>query len=112
MIRRIITYFICLILSNSLLFFEEISSINGEFDNLEQYVSTMCLMYKETEQINVIYNYEMIYLYLDNQLNKCELIEVSESEFMLNCSVKKGVFYKEINEKFLIRKGDMYDGRS
>ena len=111
MIRRIIVYFICLILSNSLLLFEEISNIDEEFNLLEEHITYMCLTYKETDEINVIYDYEKIYFYLEDNLKKCELTEISESEFMLDCNVKKGVFYKEINERFLIRKGDMYDGR-
>lgn len=112
MIKRILIFAICLIMANFISFKKEITNSYIELENIEDKIKLYGLKYEEGNEVIVIFDYENINNYIEENHQNINIERISEKEFKIIKSIKKGVFYKEINEVFYIRKGDNYDGWS
>ena len=110
MIKRFIVYIICIILMNFVALEKETSLSEKEFNELEYFIKSECLEYKEGENILIVFDYKKIELYIDKKYINISLEKVSSSEIIIKKEIKKGIFLKEKSERIFIRKGDFYDG--
>ena len=112
MIKRIIVFLICIVLGNLSSFYKEIENVYVELDKFESYVNKYGINYELMEEMRVVFDYESIDYYLENDMNKALKEEISRTNFIVLIEVRNGIFYKSIREEFVIRKGDYYDGRN
>ena len=110
MIRRIVIFFICIIVANLVSFYETLDETNKNIDTFEEYVNKECIDYQSLDEIRVVFDYEKIDLFIKNNNYNIQKKEISKTNFIVIIEVKKGVFHKTIKEEIFIRRGDMYDG--
>lgn len=108
MIRRVIQYFICLILANANLYFDEKSVHTEKLEGFEEYLKEDCFQVKDYKKPILIFDYKKIEKYVEENFEYGYVKKNNETDFILNIKVKKGIFLGEINKNFLIKRGDLY----
>ena len=112
MIKRIVEYLICLILANTTLFIKENSNCINELEIFSNYLKSDGYKVEKYEDVVVVFDYDKIENYIENNLNKTSINKVSEMSFSLTMSIKTGIFFKEMKKEFYIKKGDLYVDRN
>jgi len=109
MIKRLVIFFICLLLGNVCLFYREIERYNKEIIKFEEYLNNYCINGVNGEEVYVVFDYEKIESYLKENMTNTYLEKDSLTGFNVGVDIQKGIFLKRDKESFYLRKGVLYD---
>jgi hypothetical protein len=90
---------------------DDMLNIDNKMILLEEKIKENCISYLEIDELYLVFNYNQIEKIINDMFSEYDVSIINKSEvmFILKIEVKEGIFYKSIEEKFYLKKGDLYE---